>query len=235
MSYDYIEAGFDGFLSRSIDDTSQINLDSTGPQGRSQAYDRTQVSGLLGDTLRMGSISMVGKEGSLLVTDDSNKRVLVGNQTDGSQGITVSKPGYDADILRPDTLVFNSNQNVLKIVVSDTYTFSGYSSIAASNVETQNNLIFHGLGYVPAYALFVKIRNSGAGVYMNFPSYYYVNVDNQLEFGDSTHSQMVNNIYLGIDEKYLYATRTAFNGDGSNPHGASPVEIKYYILQESAT
>jgi hypothetical protein len=75
MNYDYIEAGFDGFLSRSIDDVSQTNLDSSGPVSTAQAFDRTQVTGQLGDTLQIGKVKIDGVKGRVSITDDSNNEV----------------------------------------------------------------------------------------------------------------------------------------------------------------
>ncbi len=59
--HDYISAGFDPFLSRSIDNLSQVNLDSQGPVSKQVSYDRMQVNGLLGDTFRAGGTSFTKK------------------------------------------------------------------------------------------------------------------------------------------------------------------------------
>jgi hypothetical protein len=76
MSYDYVEAGFDGFLSRSIDDVSQVNLDSGGPRPMTQAYDRMQVSGQLGDSFQVGKIQIDGVRGRLSIVDDNGNEVV---------------------------------------------------------------------------------------------------------------------------------------------------------------
>lgn len=74
--YDYSKAGFDGFLSRSIDDLSQANLDSLGPPSTAQAYDRSQVSGSLGDTLQVGNVHI--NRTNIIVSDGVNDFVLIG-------------------------------------------------------------------------------------------------------------------------------------------------------------
>lgn len=81
--YDYGTAGFDGFLSRSIDDLSQVTLDSPGPQSNTVAYDRTQVSGTLGDTLRIGNIYLNGADENIILSDGNNNRLLIGRQDNG--------------------------------------------------------------------------------------------------------------------------------------------------------
>ncbi len=74
-TYDYTSSGFDSFLSRSIDDLSQINLDSTGPRTTALRYDSAQVSGALGDILRIGKIQLDGVEGSIALYDDDNATI----------------------------------------------------------------------------------------------------------------------------------------------------------------
>ena len=74
--YDYTQAGFDNFLSRSVDDLSQTNLDSAGPQTTAMRYDSAQVSGLLGDTLQIGSVRI--NRTNITMDDGSNDRLLIG-------------------------------------------------------------------------------------------------------------------------------------------------------------
>ena len=93
--YTYESAGFDPFLSRSIDNLNQTNLDSTGPASTALTFDRAQVSGLLGDKLRIGVILLDGTTGRIVVADENTNRVLLGASKDGTQGIFVSKEGVD--------------------------------------------------------------------------------------------------------------------------------------------
>lgn len=74
---DYTDSGFDGFLSRSIDNLSQVTLDSQGPVSTSQRFDSTQVSGMLGDTLQIGSILLDGASGKITITDNSGNVVVI--------------------------------------------------------------------------------------------------------------------------------------------------------------
>lgn len=74
--YDYISAGYDEFFNRSVDKASQINLDSKGVQSQSIAYDRTQVSGMMGDTLQIGKIKLENTR--IVINDGSNDFLLLG-------------------------------------------------------------------------------------------------------------------------------------------------------------
>lgn len=73
QQYDYIQSGFDNFLSRGLDDVSMINLDSSGPQTTQVAYDRTQTTGILGDSLRIGRWVLDGVSGQLILYDERNE------------------------------------------------------------------------------------------------------------------------------------------------------------------
>lgn len=74
--YSYTEAGFDEYLSRSID----------GPQTAAPAlqvnFDANQISGSLGDTLRIGSIYLDGKNGSIVIYDDQGVPVAIFGELD---------------------------------------------------------------------------------------------------------------------------------------------------------
>lgn len=79
-SYSYTEAGFDSFLSRSIDNLTQVNLDSQGPQSTQMRFDSAQVSGALGDTLRLGKVKLNGAQGNITINDGNNDFFLVGDE-----------------------------------------------------------------------------------------------------------------------------------------------------------
>jgi len=79
--YSYENAGFDGFLSRSIDQTPQVNLESQAIQTRQVAFDRAQVSGSLGDTWRIGRIHLNGAKGNIVINDGENDFFLAGEDS----------------------------------------------------------------------------------------------------------------------------------------------------------
>jgi hypothetical protein len=75
MAYDYTYSGLDSFLSRSIDETPQSNLEAAGPTSMSVAYDRNQVSGAMGDTMQVGKIQINGSDGRISICDDDGNEV----------------------------------------------------------------------------------------------------------------------------------------------------------------
>lgn len=76
--YNYETAGFDGFMSRSIDSLTQITLDSPGPQSTAIPFDRGQQSGSLGNVIMIGSIKLDGAAGRILLNDGNNDFLLMG-------------------------------------------------------------------------------------------------------------------------------------------------------------
>lgn len=115
--YNYEASGFDGFLSRSIDDLAQVNLDSPGPQTTALPLDRGQQSGGFGNSFRVGNIifdginstvtllSTVdsakvvidGTNRNIKVYDTKNSRVIIGGLPDSSFGWAVSKPDNNVE------------------------------------------------------------------------------------------------------------------------------------------
>lgn len=76
--YDLTDAGFDGFLSRSVDDTARTNLDSPTNTSQQVAFDRNQITGALGDTFRIGRIYFDGSNGTIIMNDGQNDVLLIG-------------------------------------------------------------------------------------------------------------------------------------------------------------
>lgn len=79
--YNYTNAGFDGFMSRSIDSITANNLDGIRPVYWPQqvAYDRVQASGTVGDKITVGSIIIDGTTGRISVFDGSTETIRIGN------------------------------------------------------------------------------------------------------------------------------------------------------------
>lgn len=158
-----------------------------------------------------------------------------GSFPDGSIAMKVAKSGYDARTATDDQLVFNSAQDVFKIVASDTYTFPAITSINASSQIDQPIAIPHGQSHIPAYFTFLQVSNPNNASTQTFPSTYYLSFTNSISFSDiSNPTYIINTVYTGIDGTNLYFDRAASNGDNANPHGAGAVTLRYYILQESA-
>jgi hypothetical protein len=80
---DYIASGFDEFLSRGDTPSLQGALDIENTSNNAVPFDRTQVSGSLGDTLRLGNIFIDGSTGRISIYDDSGNEVVRLGELDG--------------------------------------------------------------------------------------------------------------------------------------------------------
>lgn len=77
--YNYENAGFSGYLTRSLVDASGT---AQSFQARQLNFEQSQISGALGDTLKIGRIFINGAEGNIIVNDGENDRVLIGFDAD---------------------------------------------------------------------------------------------------------------------------------------------------------
>lgn len=105
------------------------------------------------------------KDATVKVNDGTYNRVSMGLLPDGSYGLKVSKPDFDVLSAADDELVFNSSQNVFKIVdkFSQPFTLTSAATTIATTVT-----ITHNLGYKPLIVSFVDITtltNGTTGVY----------------------------------------------------------------------
>lgn len=281
--YDMTAAGFDGFMSRSIDSTPALNLDSPVPFNNALPFDRTQVTGSQGDTFNMGGIGMSAKDnaitlndGQLIVNDtntnntiqassgnitynDSSGNTVIqegvlpddttgiraldtqqrpvaqlgrfqdkttafkildtsglgiaqfGQFPNGSVALKVAKSGHDVSTATDDNLIFNSNQDIFKIVGS------GSAVIPASGTSTSTTSISHGLGYIPAYLGYVFFSLSSS--YNLLPA---------LSINDTTGA------IISFYEGWTDATTINFRVHVPGGTVSSTTSVKYYLLQETA-
>ena len=77
--YSYETAGFNGFLSRSIDNLAQSSLSDAGPNSTAIRYDSSQVSGFLGDGFSVGPVRIT-KQGIIMSDDNGNDVLLIGEE-----------------------------------------------------------------------------------------------------------------------------------------------------------
>lgn len=79
--FDYGNVGFDAFLSRSIDLSGlgyypTLNTIPAINTGMQVNYDQNQISGALGDSLRIGNIAIDGANGRISIYDDGGNEIV---------------------------------------------------------------------------------------------------------------------------------------------------------------
>lgn len=273
---DYRAAGFDDFLSRSVDQTPQANLDSQGPISNSVPFDRTQVSGPVGDTIQVGGMKLDSKENSLTLNDatfyindqntgtsiqgssgnityyDEQGNLVVqegilpngatgirmvdknnigiaqfGRNKDGSTTLKIAKSGYEVSTALDTQLIFNSAQDIFKIVQTGTVNFT---SPKANTSTTQ--ALPHGLSYIPICIAFLRNGNNGQISFTGsrmLPCHIQLFVDNT-----STISVQFRD-WLSVTTDATNINFTYYNAQAGPGAFDVTLTIDYYILQETAS
>lgn len=78
-SWDYVAAGFDKLLSRGDTPNLAGSLDVQNTSNNAVPFDRTQMSGALGDTIRIGNILLDGANSRIIMNDGTNDVLLIGS------------------------------------------------------------------------------------------------------------------------------------------------------------
>lgn len=149
--------------------------------------------------------------------DTGERRVLLGKGANGFYGLRVSKPGEDVYTAADNELIFNSDQNIFKIVSEVNL------SITASANTNNTTTYAHGLGYTPAVIGFLNAGLVG-GARTPLPTWTSLTRD------DANH-QIVFRTWINaeVDGTNLYID--FFNSTAGT---IGPLTVTLYLLQETA-
>ena len=151
--------------------------------------------------------------------------ISIGVLPGGTTQIKVAKSGFDVTTCPDADLIFNSAQNVFKIVGSGTLSLT-HDIGGSSNVITTTASEPHGLGFVPGLQAFITLDPgimsgslANSQVPNPYPIFYTIGADLVL---------------MGQAEVYVDATNVYFtmrtDDVGGGPYSCS---AKYYLTQET--
>lgn len=275
MQQDYTKSGFDDFLSRSVDNLPQVNLDSTGPISTQTRFDTGQQSGGIGDSFNIGKIQMDGRKNNIILNDgqvtvnDSRSNfniALTGSQinykdntgniamvegvlpdksvgfrlqntqglglaqfsrdVNGNVAMKVAQSGIEVANATNDQLIFNSAQDIFKIVKTGTLSLT--HTVSATPTTTTTTSTPHLLTYTPALLAFITLDPaimSGALSNSTVPNPYPI----LFITGGSSALTLVGQAEVYIDSTNVYFTLRTY-GLGNGTYNCS---AKYYLLQET--
>lgn len=200
------------------------------------------LSGTYRGVQQLGGPSLIADAGNkrILVNDGTN-RVLMGNQPTFGEGFFVSKSGVDVtQTTNAADFIFNSNQNVLKVVQTGTTTIPSITVTAAAGSGVSSVTIAHNLGFIPVCLAFTVDTNFGTTSRTMLPSFHTYAGFTQVNTADAGP-----NLYIMPLNQYINAQTDATNVTFANsitdtlaPSGgnltSSVISIKYYLLQETA-
>lgn len=171
----------------------------------------SQLQNQLNNTIR----DLQAKERVQVFKDDEGvRRVLLGKSSNSFYGLKVSKPDIDVFSATDEQLVFNSEQNVFKIVDKGTIEIT-LDADTATAVE-----IAHGLSYTPIVLAFFTSDTQ----YYPLPAIMASTIN--------TTSNMIE-IQTWLDA-YTDSTNLIIKGQNANATPAGPLSVTYYLLQETA-
>lgn len=148
-----------------------------------------------------------------------------GKYADGNTALKVAKAGIEVGTATNDQLIFNSGQNIFKIVNSFTINnnFSIVSTAFQSNLVTQA----HGMSFTPAYLAFITLDNNltlagtSPSQFASTPAVVEGSVAGNITiFTYATVTVDATNIYFQIDVAH-YAAVAVSNS------------VKVYLMQET--
>lgn len=153
----------------------------------------------------------------IIKDEDGVKRVLMGRAPDGTYSLRVSRDGVDVETAEPDELVFNSSNNLFKIVETGTTTITAPATTGTST----NSSVTHEVGKNPTVMAFVSFSPTGTA----FPMPYF-----GLELIGASAGRVNNQIsfeVVGGDTITFYWRRLAGGGSGT-------AYVRYYIIEETS-
>lgn len=185
-----------------------------------------------------GNVRLDEGAGRLVAFDGQNNVGLFGFDSAGRVVVKVAKPGFDAASAEDDELIFNSQQNVLKVIDTDTLTLPGFN-LGSNDFRAGTRKVAHGQSEIPIIKAYGRVNETipdegdqttttaSANVYAYVPLPY--NPLNVL-FPDSVTAYRIT---VMVDETYIYFSYLYYT-NALGGYNFPDVPIRYYILQESA-
>ncbi len=136
-----------------------------------------------------------------------------GKFTDGTTALKVAQPNIEVGTATNSQLIFNSSQDIFKIVLTGTATIPAIATNGYAHVT-----VTHNLGYKPGVIAFTTYGGT------NYPL-PYLDIDNNGLVLQLVNAQNITN--TTIDFWQALPSTTV-------PQGAAAAPVKYYLLQETA-
>lgn len=155
----------------------------------------------------------------IVSSNGNNINILIGPDANGNQVLKVAQPGYDADSAADENLIFNSSNNIFKIVSTGTV------DLEATSPGSDTATVTHGLNKQPlviAFANNIAVPGGGGFISGNTMLPYY----NLILVGG------VFSIDIAVTCS-VSSTQIIF--DMLNRYGSDVgTTIRYYILEETS-
>lgn len=183
----------------------------------------------LQDQLNGGNITQ--NQQNIIVFDNTTNRVLIGYQQVLQQwGMFVSQPGIDVTTATAAQLIFNSQQDVFKVVQSgilvpsSDFTTSDPGTGKWGSDSTTLVQVAHNLDFTPSLQSFIL---GGGGAYGIMPV--------QTFFSPISSEAHWYTFSTFVDSAFVYLELSTMDFNAPQTVAASALQFKYYLFQESFT
>lgn len=199
----------------------QFNNEKTAKTFRRSQGDNAIITGRLPDDLGYGT---------LLYDSDGNARIAMYIDEDGNPVFKVSEEGQDATTAADSDLIFNSAQNVFKIVTSGTVTQTLSNAANLVSAGKQSVTIAHNLGYVPAFLIYVTAPSTfmDGAILFQLPHSTFFND------GSANDGLFFTYFYGTVDSTNLTINYVHNRNTDYSPQSPA-FTVRYYLLQETAS
>lgn len=187
-----------------------------------KVYPRQVSTGLSRGIQQLGTPNVFVDSGDnqIIVAKNDVNQVLMGDQVNFGEGFYVTKEGVDAKTAKSaKDFIFNSNQNVFKIVKTDT--------ILVDFIDAPVSVlsVAHNLGFAPIPMAFLIGVTDGAAS-GNFPFPVTLGLDTT-----SVPGTILNTSYVRVASDTVNVYFEIFNATGSE---LGVFNVRYYLLQETS-
>lgn len=178
-------------------------------------------------TTQSGKVFIDDAKDRMIAYDGANNLALFGKDDAGEVVVKVAKPGFDANNAAPENLIFNSSQNVFKIVEKIPVAFNISSGSGGATSTFSYN---HNLGYEPLIFAAASMTGSGglSGVTGLFVLPYLLPA-----ISSATGVGPWGTIAASLSVNRVTTSQVFFNYFLMPSSGLSGI-ITMYVLQESA-
>lgn len=202
---------------------------STDPDALGLTIPGSVLTGTSAGIQQLGGPSMFADNSQqhIVVAPGGTPQVVMGNQATFGEGFYVAKTGVNAlTNTDPSQWIFNSNQDVFKIIKTGNIIIPGYTTSSTAGVFTTNfsdsTPINHGLTYQPAFLAYLLVGST---------SYYSIPFTNSSGSG-ATFIQLSITLTVTSSVVQAHSQETVY---GNTFDTNSDITVKYYLLQESAS
>lgn len=209
-------------IDKDTNDRVNPNVGSHDVQINPMAHATSSISPRAQGTQSAGKVTT--KDSKIVANDGTNNIGLFGFDDAGNMVVKVAKPGFDANNATDEELIFNSAQDVFKIVQTGNST----SPSVAVNTGGANYATFvgttvvipHGLSFIPVP---IGVFDNG-GLYIPLP---FTDI---WQNSSSGYTQFTIDVSADATNVYISAKAFAYNTTAS----VSALPVKYYLLQQTA-